>query len=216
MQFLLLHMGEIFFKIWSTLKPGCVLTLMFQLSTDYMRDIFNCWPVCNAHVWFVKTEEGNWNVWSMLKSQVWKKNANTIRIKLWLMFSTQTNNKSTVFDIWAALSSSNYSGTRYSTAYCLWTLDIACPGISHLFAANAQRLGDNLDESTVTETKLGSCQVSSHLASQVLAHHLDANTWAYLAWFLGLYFSVLIDATRSEYTPTFFLASRFRFALANT
>jgi hypothetical protein len=43
----------------------------------------------------------------------------------------------------------------------------------HLLTADAQGLGDDLDEATVTQSELGPLQVSDHLSPQVLTQHLD-------------------------------------------
>lgn len=56
-----------------------------------------------------------------------------------------------------------------------------CP---HLLAADAQRLGDDLDESAVAQTQLLVSQFSTHLSSQVLTHHLDGVTHTNVIFFI--------------------------------
>lgn len=42
----------------------------------------------------------------------------------------------------------------------------------HLFTANAEGLGNNLNKATVAERKLCPIQVSYHLTTQIAAQHL--------------------------------------------
>lgn len=54
----------------------------------------------------------------------------------------------------------------------------------HLFAANAERFGDDLDEAAVAQTQLGARKVAAHLASQVLSHQLDNTQMHKVSFFI--------------------------------
>lgn len=43
---------------------------------------------------------------------------------------------------------------------------------AHLFAADAQGFGDDLDEAAVAQTQFGAGEVQAHLAAEVLGHQL--------------------------------------------
>lgn len=52
---------------------------------------------------------------------------------------------------------------------------------AHLFAADAQRFSDDLDEAAVAQTQLGAREVQAHLTAEVLSHqlsHKEANLLA--------------------------------------
>lgn len=55
----------------------------------------------------------------------------------------------------------------------------------HLFAADAQRFGDDLDETAVAQTQLGARKVAAHLTPQVLSHQL-AHTHTHTKSFLQM------------------------------
>lgn len=67
------------------------------------------------------------------------------------------------------------SGIWKKAALLLWSKKKK-EKVAHLFAADAQRFGDDLDESAVTQTQIGACKVQTHLTADVLSHQLHSVT----------------------------------------
>lgn len=87
---------------------------------------------------------------------------------------------------------------------------------AHLFAADAERFGDDLDEAAVAQTQLGARKVAAHLASQVLSHQLD-NTQTHKISLFFLYKSCkFCGKIRATAPQTFFLVARSKSFLART